>query len=291
MSRGEDELDALMRAEGITPLRSRRAPVSPPPVPAPPAAVDPPPAAPALPPRPSATEPERDPAALDRSTQEIERLRRERDLLQRRLAHSRPSAPAPATAASDLLADCGLTADEGALALARLLEAFGAQALETLQLSDPGPLRRLLTDRLVLTATPDAVGAAQIAVPVTVERCELGSGSDQRVAWHTLVEACAVADVHRLCVVGGSPRYRKALRQLAGSSELALELVPGERPLKRHKVDGFVRRADRVVIWGGTMLAHATSEPFLEAAGAKAIVIGHRGLSGMLEQLADRLLD
>jgi len=283
----DDDFEALMRAEGVTPLDRRKRERPPPPA-APPAVE-----APAPPPE-RAREPTealtRAQAALEEAEARVSRLRTERDQLQRRLTAARAThAPQPVTA-SEVLAARGLDEVEGPLALAMLLERFGDAIVPTLQLTDREPLAALLRDRLVLTARPDEVGPGSVALPVPEDRCELGSGSDLRGAWRSLAEACEAANVDHVCIVGGSPNYRRQLRELATTTPRpSLHLVPGVRPLRRHKVEAAVRRADHVVIWGGTILAHTVSQPFVDAGGDKVVTISHRGLSGMLHRLREHV--
>lgn len=278
----------MMRAEGVKPLRGRSV-ARPRPAPKP---------APAPPPMPAPLAPPVDDLhtklreaieARERAEDEVARLRHERSVLQRRLAAVGRTAPAPAVPIAQVLANRGLRDDEGARALTELLGTFETEVMEALALADPEPLEALLGQRLVLTAEPDGVGEEAVVLPVPVDRCELGSGSDQRTAWRAFAEACANAKVDRLCIVGGSPNYRQRLDALAKTSGPQLDLVAGHKPLRRHRVESAVRRADRIVIWGATILAHAVSQPFVDLGGDKVVLINHRGLSGMLDRVRARL--
>ncbi|MEL6342400.1 MAG: hypothetical protein AAFV53_04660 [Myxococcota bacterium] len=109
--------------------------------------------------------------------------------------------------------------------------------------------------------------------------------SDVRNAAFALASACREQGIERMVVVGGSPRYRQHLKTLF-SGALALRLVDGQerRTLKQTKADEAW--ADVVVIWGGTMLSHSLSALYR---GEGVITLSHRGLAGMLRQLAERL--
>lgn len=124
-----------------------------------------------------------------------------------------------------------------------------------------------------------------VAVRVSAERCEVCGGSDIRVAFDLLLRASRRAGVTRLVVVGGSPAYHTQLRDLARGTDLKLDLVAGHsKPGKRRARN----EAERVVIWGATILDHGTSAAY-EHLGDKLIRVPHRGISRMLREVADVL--
>jgi hypothetical protein len=110
-------------------------------------------------------------------------------------------------------------------------------------------------------------------------------GSDVRQAAWTLSEVFTDLNIERLLIVGGSPNYHIQLQELFGGA-LQLRLIDGQsrRNLKQARAD--VQWADLAVVWGGTILAHRLSDLYT---GDSVLLIPHRGIVGMMRQLAESL--
>ncbi len=215
---------------------------------------------------------------------DVERLDHERRALQRQLNEAPDEAPA--TPAARVFTDRGLTpGDEHHEALAELAVQRPAGLLAALVLADPAPLADLL-DRRVVLAGPDAAPTGDaVVIRVSTDRCELGGASDVAAAWHRFAEACTAAGVRRVTVVGGSPTYRKQLKDLVALGVgPELRMVSGTQRRPKHKADNDIRNSDLVLVWGGTELDHAVSGPYTDAKSGKVVVIAHRGISGMLDK-------
>ena len=223
-------------------------------------------------------------------------LRRERNRLdeqvrglQRKLAEARAPAPSRERSLAALLQARGLEAPENAGALRLLLDAYPHALLEALSPRRAEDLSTLLDRRLVLSCgdgrCADTRRAAVLIVPPG--RCELCGGSGAGRAFRDFAEACREAGIHKVVIVGGSPAYRRVLRELAapGRSALRVEVIDGKARPREKKIRGLARGADRVLIWGATILDHATSDAF-EASGARTITIPHRGIATMLRTAA-----
>jgi len=174
------------------------------------------------------------------------------------------------------------------VALQRLAMHRPEELIASLGLASPEAFAHLLENRLVLICSrtscqPD--GPAAI-VEVAPARCEVCAGSDLKAAFSRLARVCEEASVRRVLVVGGSPAYRKQLRALASNFKgtLELESVPGSSRRPRHKVAADLRRAQLVVLWGGSILDHSLSEAY-RGGTAEVINVSHRGLTGMLGSL------
>lgn len=148
----------------------------------------------------------------------------------------------------------------------------------------PSALDEFLHENLALLCERDACrsGSSNTWV-VTVEpsRCDVCQGSDLRAAFEVVKAAAERAGVERITIVGGSPRYRSQLQDLAEDSGISLQLVDGIRSISRRRARA---QRERIVIWGGTMLSHSTSASY-QALGAPLVYVRHRGLCGMLREL------
>jgi hypothetical protein len=90
------------------------------------------------------------------------------------------------------------------------------------------------------------------------EHCEVCGGSVNRRAVDEMVQACRRAGWAELCIVGGSPNLRQELESLI-AGRLRLTLIDGTRRRSLAQAQADIARADRVVVWGGTMLDHKVS--------------------------------
>ena len=89
-----------------------------------------------------------------------------------------------------------------------------------------------------------------------------------------------------MTIVGGSPAYRKQLRELANDvGGPRLDLVNGTRGRDSRKVAADIRGSDVIVLWGATLLDHAVSAAYGKAPAAKRLLVGERGMARMLDAL------
>ena len=109
--------------------------------------------------------------------------------------------------------------------------------------------------------------------------------SELRRAAFKVAAACRDIGISRLVIVGGSPPYHSQLRALFGDA-LSLRLVLGDARRTSKQALSDIAWADVVVIWGGTILSHSTSQLYK---GESILTIAHRGLAGMLRALAAEL--
>ncbi|MCB9795578.1 MAG: hypothetical protein H6741_22985 [Alphaproteobacteria bacterium] len=166
-------------------------------------------------------------------------------------------------------------------------------ALRGLQLAPAPVLGGLLQERVSLScgAPSCAPKDGSVHLQVPPERCEVCGGSDIAQAFRTLLQACAGKQApFRLMLVGGSPNYRTQLRHLAEghSAALHLDLLGGRARPRTRRVRERVRQADLVVIWGATIMDHATSNAVI-AAGGERLDVPHRGIVTMLRAVARHL--
>jgi len=319
---GDEELDfeRMMASDGVRAYgasKGGRKPGQAAAKPAEPARAAPPPAAPAAPKPPPLPKP--DPmgpelvrlnrrvaelsADLVEANQRIDTLTRERegvDKARRKAAaelEETRTMLALATVAepiADVLTARGLTGDaEGAAALRGLLELRAGDVLAALSLSDTDGLRALLDDRLALVCDGPAcqADASAFAMHVPPGRCDVCGGSDIRAAWSRFVDACDRQAVRAVTFVGGSPNYRRQVKELSAGAKLEIKLVPGSVRRPKHKADADMRKADVVVIWGSTILDHSISENYRPDAGkARLVPVNVRGISRMLDQVRRAVL-
>ena len=294
-----------------------RAPVAPPPPPVTEPGPTDPQAVAAGPPPPAEPEPSVGVAALERELHDLrvrhqqqtddlaatqEELAREqsarqeldvhRRSLQRALGDAQGPAPESPPPLAKLLEDRGLMgADEhrrlfAALSELRLLE----QLVKWLEPSDSPSVARVLDERVALLGgcddCPAAPGRAIVRVPK--ERCEVCQGSDIRRSVRHFVDACLNLGLTRVTVVGGSPKYHRQLKELVNHRQLSLALVPGNVRRTQKQADHDIAASDVVLLWGGTLLDHSTSE--LYRGDKRVLTIPHRGIARMLQQATHALV-
>lgn len=234
---------------------------------------------------------ERDAAKRDLAAVQAERdaLVKERAALQRQVSAA-AAAPAPSPSPSslrELLWERGIEDEsEAAELLLGLLDRNLAELLDALE-AGPEHAERLLGRLTLVCERPECQPESPQAVVVRVsrERCEVCGGSDIRVAFDLLLRASRRAGVTRLVIVGGSPPYHTQLRDLARGTDLKLDLVSGHSKPGRRRARND---AERVVIWGATILDHGTSAAY-DHLGDRLIRVTHRGISGMLREVAETL--
>jgi len=131
--------------------------------------------------------------------------------------------------------------------------------------------------------------AARLAAGRTVapaagpESCEVCGGSANAAAIDRMVEACRAVGWTRLCIVGGSPATREDVRRaVAGRLDVAFVEGTSSRTVRQARDD--TARADRVVLWGGTELAHKVSTLY---SGPKVIQMAKRGVAAMAEAVIE----
>lgn len=243
-------------------------------------------------------ETERTTSQDQRKTWDAERtaLHAERKALQRQLTEARQAAETRIPL-RDLLTARGCVNHQESIAVLRmLLDERPDDLLEAIVLASKRPLADLLEDRVALVAEGldldgfnAGSGCAVLRVPPG--RCEIGGGSDIRTEFRRFLDAAHNAGMKRVTIVGGSPRYRNTLKNLAGptQSDLRLDLVPGDRRRERHRAESDVRGSDLVVIWGATELDHSVSDVYTQNLDAPLLRVPHRGISRMLGHVAEAL--
>lgn len=212
-------------------------------------------------------------AAADRDR---ERLRR----IEAVEAAAAPEAPAAVRALRPLLEARGLRGEaEMGAALAALAAAGRIGPLLTqFNTTHPDTFADFLVDRLALVAPGEAAEPGRAAVEVEPDRSDgVATGAVNR-AIAAFSEACLLAGKRRVLIVGGSPAYRKTL-QAGVDQRIQLTLVEGTRRNFRTPV-----QPDLTIVWGATELDHAASAHFPDA-----VVVPHRGITGMLERVTERL--
>jgi hypothetical protein len=234
-------------------------------------------------------------AERDEALAQREAAARERKAVQRQLAEAREGAASSPSrpSVSALLTARGLI-DRGERELVFqgwLDKGRLAEWLEAVDSDDPTALRRFVDERVSLlcgdpgcTAQP---GAAELRV--APERCDVCGGSDTRRALEAFIERCAALGITRVRIVGGSPNYHTELRRLTdGDTRIVLKLVRGDARRNQSEAKADQRHSDLVIIWGGTILDHSTSENYDSALG-RVLIVAHRGIAGMLLRAAAEL--
>lgn len=128
-----------------------------------------------------------------------------------------------------------------------------------------------------------ANGDQRIAVTAAnPANCEVCHGSSNAKAVDDLVAAFRDAGLSRLCVVGGSPSTHTELERLvAGRIELRLIDGKGVRSAAQARAD--LAWADRVAIWGATILGHRVSQLYR---GDHVVLLARRSVRDLALEVA-----
>lgn len=181
----------------------------------------------------------------------------------------------------DLLRSLGLSADAASRARG-VLEAAGITNPRKVRISAAKVERaRAVVDaafaRLCRECGPRTDAGGREVVEVPPAACARCGGSRNDRALGELAEACRVAGIRRLVVVGGSPDIRRELGALAGSLEL--RLVDGTRRRTRAEAQRDLDWADLVVVGGSSELGHKVSSLYTGAGSTTPVVtVPRRGV-------------
>lgn len=306
----DDELDfdALMAAQGVVPLGPKPKPA---PTPAPTQAPAPGLRAKPKPqqtPAPKPPPPAPKPAPL--VDPELPRLRARVEALEAELKEARADARASARKVSALRAEAKAREVEvvplGALLKARGLnddttvdlvvqewadQGWLGELFASLGTTDKASVEHFLSERVSLVCGREEcpAQAGSVAVRVEAARCEVCGGSDVRRAARAFFARCAERGVARVRIVGGSPTYHTKLNELAkGEERVHLKLIrgTGKRTLREARQDQ--KHSDLVILWGGTILDHATSNLY-DHSVSRVLTIAHRGMARMLQIATEQL--
>jgi hypothetical protein len=181
---------------------------------------------------------------------------------------------------------------EAITVLQQLLDVRPRDLLESVDMIAGEPFTRLLDQRVAFVAegVDMDTGPDCVIVRVPPERCEVTGGSDIQAAFRKLVAACKRVEFGYLTIVGGSPAYRRQLRNLTQryGEGVVLNLVSGTQRRTRKRAEADLRASDRVIIWGATELDHSVSAVYT-GVPEKIVRVIHRGISRMLLQVAESL--
>ncbi|MGM0577886.1 MAG: hypothetical protein ACQEXJ_19325 [Myxococcota bacterium] len=230
------------------------------------------------------TEEARDAAAAERDA-----LDKERRALQRKLTEEAPPPPPSSRPLADMLSERGLEGDEASDVLTgAALHGWLGDLIDGLRVEDPRAMAALLTERVSLICDAERCrpAAGSVAVHVSPERCEVCGGSDVQAALAGFLVACKRAGVKRVRVVGGSPTYHTVIRELHGDPGVDLKLIPGHKRRTARQAKADLRHADRVILWGATLLDHSISDLY-DRSDPRVLSIPHRGIVTMFERAAE----
>lgn len=215
-------------------------------------------------------------------------------------APSKPVAPKNPTSAAplgDVLEGQGFVGDARRSALRALVASpRGADALLSSVLAQPEAVRSLRPVCEDPTCHRVSTLDGAVAVRVSASRCAVCEGSPNR-RWFGLMARMAVrAGKQRLLIIGGSDDSHAALNALAKNyPQLKMVLVEGDRKTNRQRARTKTRGADVVVFWASTLLDHAVSDVYKDAAEAlptvKSVVVpkGGRGIKSMARAVVEAL--
>lgn len=133
-------------------------------------------------------------------------------------------------------------------------------------------------------AAARVASGARTVVPARAQAdCMICGGSPTESAVDEMVAAWRQARLRRLCVVGGSPNAHRELdRSVAG--RLDLRLVDGTVSRTTADAKADLAWADRVAVWGGTILAHKVSSLYK---GPHVVQFAKRSIQELASEMAE----
>ena len=179
---------------------------------------------------------------------------------------------------------------------------LGRCALESAGLTRPGKrnlaadkrarVEAVLREQFVRACTRPhcraaAAASARVDIVLTgaaAAACELCGGSANRSTWERALAAMARRGWHRLVVVGGSPALHTELRAIV-AGRIDLRLIDGTARRNAQDAGHDLAWADRIVVWGATLLDHKVSQLYTDRRSPTVITVARRGLSAVAEAL------
>lgn len=196
---------------------------------------------------------------------------------------------------TDAIAKADLFARLGYAGLYDLLEAaleeagLSRAAKKAISPDKQDDVAALLADRFIAVCSrgdcqadaPELADGRTLVAAVSSLHCEVCHGSSNARAVDAMIDALTRAGMRRLCVVGGSPNTRHVFEELvAGRIELRMVDGTGSRNSAQARAD--LAWADRVAIWGATMLDHKVS---LLYQGRHVIQLARRGIRELAREV------
>jgi hypothetical protein len=151
-------------------------------------------------------------------------------------------------------------------------------------------VRRVLEDRFLivcsrgdcLAGAPELAGGRDVVAASAPEECSVCGGSANARAVDSMVQTMAGAGLSKLCVVGGSPVTRLELERLV-EGRIELRLVDGATARTVQQAQGDLAWADRVALWGGTILDHRVSRLYK---GTRVIQFAKRSIQELAREVS-----
>ena len=140
----------------------------------------------------------------------------------------------------------------------------------------------------------DCVAKARVdgreRVTVSTSDCEVCAGGNAGHALSVMFEHIERACVRRVLVVGGSPSVHTELAGTFARSGVELDLVRGDRALDSRRAEALANRADVIVVWGNSILAHKVSMLFTQPRfGHKRVPLSKRGIRSFADAVTQHL--
>lgn len=204
----------------------------------------------------------------------------------------------------DVLAIAGLLAELGFVALASQRRA--RKHLEAAALTNPSKKniqrsKRDAVEEVVRTRIARSCGSpacervlassGREVIEVDAPFCEVCRGSEGERALLEMADALVAAGRPRLLILGGSPGSRTYIRDTLRGRPIHLELLEGDRPTGEKRARELSAGADVIVIWGGTILDHKVSQPFVDFGefSGKRITVAQRGAGSLARGVIEHL--
>lgn len=172
----------------------------------------------------------------------------------------------PALPKHNLFAELGYGGSHELLDEALEAAGLSRRTKANISASKAGAVRAVLEERFIIVCSrgdcraegAELAGDRTVVTASVPEECAVCGGSANARAVDRMVEDMRRSGLTRLCVVGGSPNARAELERLVGG-RIETRLVDGAVARSAAQAQADLAWADRVALWGGTILAHKVS--------------------------------
>lgn len=127
-------------------------------------------------------------------------------------------------------------------------------------------------------------------VRVALQDCDVCGGSRNQAAIRRLVDRLAETTAREILVLGGGPGTQTEVRRAWRDCPVRLEIVDGTASPDAARAEAACLRADVIVIWATTMLAHKVSRTYQNFAPKRStITVARRSIEALADGITAHL--
>jgi len=152
-------------------------------------------------------------------------------------------------------------------------------------------IEKLLATRFVRVCAGCHAGTdPRTVVSTPSQDCDICGGSRNLAAIRRLIDRLAGTTTREILVLGGGPGTQAEIRRAWRDCPVRMEVVDGTVSPDAARAEAACLRADIIVIWATTMLAHKFSTTYLNfAPRRKTVTIARRGIEALADGIATHL--